>query len=303
MRTFSRREVIRDSLPAVACLSAGALKSNGYEVEGPLAFQLYSLRELVGKDFPGTLRRVTRFGYRAVELCFFKDWAGSVTFGDFGPLAELSATDVRKVVQNAGMTAPSCHFMPASFTDQSIDSRIEWASETGVKYMTVTGALAPAKTSDEWKLEFERMNRAGERIRKAGLKFGYHTDVGRKLDGTLLFDEILRNVDPKNCEYQLEVSTTFGNGFDASDVLAGYPERFFSVHLRDLKLPPAKGYIASLPLGKGDVDWKRVLAGAKKGGVKFYIVEMVLQMYGAPPAGDPMEALKVSSQYLHDLEL
>ncbi len=108
--------------------------------------------------------------------------------------------------------------------------------------MTLSGALGPAKTLDEWKRLFERMNKIGERVRRAGLTLRCHTGVGRRVD--------------------------------AGEALAAHPGRFFAVHLRDLKLPPPEGYIAFLPLGQGNVDWRRVLAGAKKGGVKLYIVEM-----------------------------
>ena len=34
----------------------------------PIAVQLYTVRDLAAKDFPGTLKEVARIGYKSVEL-------------------------------------------------------------------------------------------------------------------------------------------------------------------------------------------------------------------------------------------
>ena len=54
----------------------------------------------------------------------------------------------------------------------------------------------------------------------------------------------------------------------------------------------------SLAVGQGDIDWKSVFVGAKKGGIKNYFVEMEVR-----PPTDPMEAMKVSADYLRKLKV
>jgi sugar phosphate isomerase/epimerase len=130
---------------------------------------------------------------------------------------------------------------------------------------------------------------------------------------------MLRSIDPKNCVYQLDLGGTFANGVDAGDYMAKHPGRFFSLHLKDSKkrppeaaaAPPPSGgqpsagrgrgmgnFSGSLAVGQGDIDWKSVFVGAKKGGIKNYFVEMEVR-----PPTDPMEAMKVSADYLRSLKV
>jgi sugar phosphate isomerase/epimerase len=263
----------------------------------------------MAKDFPGTLKAAAAIGYQAVELCSFKGYAKQ----GFGPLADMKPAEVRKIIKDAGMTAPSSHFNYPEFEDQAIDQSIEWAKGVGLKYMVLSMARR-AKTMDEWKQNFDLMNKYGERVRKAGLIFGYHThsDEWNKIDGVMVFDELLRLVDAKNCQSQLDVGGTFSAGIDAGDYMTLHPGRFFSLHLKDAKKRPPQtelapagqrgpgrgGFPGALAVGQGDIDWKKVFIGAKKGGIKTYFVEMEVR----PPA-DPMEAMKVSADFLRKLKV
>ena len=53
-----------------------------------------------------------------------------------------------------------------------------------------------------------------------------------------------------------------------------YPGRFISLHLADWSSTEKKG----VPIGQGIVDWKKLFAAAKTGGVKNYFVEMDFPM-------------------------
>ena len=74
-------------------------------------------------------------------------------------------------------------------------------------------------------------------------------------------------------------------GYQAADFFEKYPGRFISTHLQDWSPAEKK----EVPLGQGVVDWKRVFAAAKSGGVRNYFVEM-----------DP-DAMKASVPFLHTL--
>jgi sugar phosphate isomerase/epimerase len=275
------------------------------------------VREEIAKDFPGKLKQATAIGYQSVELCSFKGYAG------FRPLADLKPADIRKIVQDVGMTAPSSHFQWREFDDATIDQSIEWSKGVGLQYMTMSMARH-ATTMDDWKQIFELMNKYGERIEKAGMILGYHThnDEWKKIDGVMVFDQMLRSIDPKNCLYQLDMGGTSANGIDTGDYMASHPDRFFSLHLKDHRRKPLPGVAAAPPpppaggqpgpgkvpdsraVGQGDTDWKSVFAGAKKGGIRNYFVEIE-----ARPPDDPKqlaacwEAMKVSAEYLRKLKV
>lgn len=316
MQNVSRREFLGSSLAAAGALSAGALNLGAYPLGLPLGFQSYGVRVQLAKDFLGKLKQAAAIGYQAVELCSFKGYS------DFSPLADLKPADVRKIIQDAGMTAPSCHFQWREFDDATIGQSIEWSKGAGLQYMTMSMARR-ATTMDEWKQIFELMNKYGERINKAGMIFGYHThnDEWKKIDEIMVFDQMLRSIDPENCLYQLDLAGTVGNGIDTGDYMASHPGRFFSLHLKDRRNrlpgaaaapppPPVGGQPGpgkapdSRAVGQGDVDWKSVFAGAKKGGIKNYFVEIE-----ARPPADPIqlaacwEAMKVSAEYLRKLKV
>jgi sugar phosphate isomerase/epimerase len=266
----------------------------------PLGFQIFSVREHVVKDFAGTLRQLADAGYTSVELCSFKGLAGDTLRGDFGSLADMKVSDLRALLEDMHLASPSCHFYPAEFGDQNIDRSIEWAKEAGIMYMIGSPPIDHRdKSMDEWKQAFAGLNKLGEYIRKAGRRFGYHpqADMWHTINGVLVIDELLRCVDAENCVFELDLFASFVNGIAAGDYMARHTGRFFAVHLRDLKIPSKPvPYIFSLPLGQAEVDWNEALTGAQKGGVENFIVEMIVQ-----PPGDPMDALKISAEYLRGL--
>jgi sugar phosphate isomerase/epimerase len=66
-------------------------------------------------------------------------------------------------------------------------------------------------------------------------------------------------------------------GFEATTIFEEYPGRFLSLHLQDWSQAEKK----EVPIGQGQVDWKKLFRAAKKAGVKNYFVEMDLDLMKA----------------------
>jgi sugar phosphate isomerase/epimerase len=126
----------------------------------------------------------------------------------------------------------------------------------------------------------------GVEAQKAGLQLGFHNHAMEfeKIDGALIYDELMKTFDPKLVKMQFQVSV-ISQGYKAADFFKKYSGRFLSIHLQDW-IPGQRGSVA---IGKGKVDWKELFAAAKTGGVKNYFVEV------SP------EAIKESYPFLHDL--
>jgi len=105
-----------------------------------------------------------------------------------------------------------------------------------------------------------------------------------KLDGVLIYDELMRRFDPELVKMQFQVAV-IRIGHKAADYFNKYPGRYISAHLADWSTTENK----MVPCGQGIVDWKELLAAADKCGVKNYFVEM------AP------ETFKDSATYLKNL--
>lgn len=296
MRNASRREFLITGAGATGCFSlSGSLKADPLGM--PVGFQIYGVREEASKDLTGTLKQVAALGYRRVELCSFPGYVNS----GFGPLASMKPEDVRKAIEDAGMRGESCHFQFREYEPAVIDQSIAYAKGLKLKYMIMSspreGTRNPNVTMDEWKWNFDHMNKVGEQVKAEGMQFGYHNHANewKTVDGVLVYEALLRSVDPKFVQLQMDLGGTVSSGHDPVKYLEGNPGRFCSLHVKDAKSGQTGG---SLELGQGDIDWNRLFAAAKKAGIKNYFVEMEVR-----PPTDPMKALAESYAYLHRLSV
>lgn len=249
----------------------------------PIGCQVYPVREMLAKDFPGTLRELAGIGYGSIEMCSPPGYERS----GFGPLVKLKASDIRRIIQDAGLRCESCHYQFREL-QESLDDRIAYAKELGLTQMVAsTLGVRREATLDEWRRAADELNRIGERTKKAGLQTGFHNHnfEFQQLEGVLIYDELLRRLDANLVKMQFQVAV-ISLGFEAAAYFTKYPGRFCSIHLQDWS-PDQKRIVA---IGKGIVDWKKLFAAARAGGVKNYYVEVNL------------EAMRESYPYLQGLQ-
>ena len=265
---MTRRHFIeRTALAAGALTLAPALRSNAAPLGVPIGFQSWTVRDMLAKDFAGTLRQIAGLGYQAVEMC---SPPGYITSG-FGLLASMKAPEMRRIIESAGLKCESCHY---SFLElkEHLDERMAFAKELGLKQMIASGFwLKPDAKLADWLRSCDELNKLGERTQKEGLQLGFHNHhfEFEKLEGTLIYDAIMERLDPKLIKMQFQVAVV-NIGFEAATYFAKYPGRFISMHLSDWSSAGKK----TVPIGQGIVDWKKLFAAAKTGGVKNYFVEM-----------------------------
>jgi sugar phosphate isomerase/epimerase len=250
----------------------------------PIGFQVFPVREALAKDFAGTLKEFAAMGYKSVEMC---SPPGYVSSG-FGPLTRLSAREMRGVIHVAGLRCESCHYGMRELRE-SLDERIAFARDLGLKQMILSSFGLPRNaTIEDWRKAAAELNAIGEKVKKAGLQCGFHNHHGEfaELGGVLIYDELLRILDPALVKMQFQVAV-FNIGYEAAAYMTKYPGRFISLHLADWSAAQKK----QMPVGQGDIDWKKLFSAAKKGGVKNYYVEMNL------------EAMRASCPYLRSLKV
>jgi sugar phosphate isomerase/epimerase len=123
----------------------------------------------------------------------------------------------------------------------------------------------------DWMKACDEINKMGVKSKKAGIQMGYHNHHMEfvKLDDKLIYDEMLKQLDPEYVKMQFQVAV-ISVGYKASDYFTKYPGRFISAHLADWSSADDK----QKPIGQGTVDWKEFFGSVKKGGVKNIFVEM-----------------------------
>ncbi len=264
MPTISRRQFLYGSAMAVA-VTALDLEANPLGM--PIGCQTFPVRDLIAKDFPGTLRQIAGGGFRMIEMC---SPTGYEKYG-FGSLAKMKAAEIRDMIKGARLGCESCHFQFRELKE-SLDDRIAYAHELGLKQMIVsTFALRHDAAMADWMQAADDLNKLGEQTQKAGIQLGFHNHdfEFKEIDGVLIYDQLMKELDPKLVKMQFQVAV-ISLGYEAASFLTKYPGRFISLHLVDWSVAEKK----IVPMGRGSIDWKKLFTAAKTGGIKNYFVEM-----------------------------
>ena len=287
MSAISRRQFLKNATTHAAAagfLAAGALKLNANPLDMPIGCQTWPVREMIAKDFPGTIKLLAQAGFQTIELCSPVGYADS----GFAGLAKYSGTELRKILADAGLTCVSSHFGIGELRENQ-EGRIAWAKDVGLTQMIVPSLDGPEKpTMDDVKRAADEYNKMGERSANAGIQQGLHNEDFEltMVDGKRTYDLLLELLDPKLVKFQFQVST-ISRGYDAAEYFTKYPGRFFSMHVQGWSAETKK----VTAVGHDTLNWKRIFTAAKTGGIKNYFVEMNLEM------------MKASVPYLHGLQV
>ncbi len=235
-------------------------------------FQTWTIREKLVADFPGTLKEMAAMGYTQVEMCSplgYKD-AG------FGPLNSMTGTEMKKIIDDSGLTCVSSHYNMGELHD-SLENRIEWATQLEMKQMVCSSFWLPEGASiDEYRKACEELNTIGEKTKAVGIQMVFHNHhmEFEKRGEELIYDEMLKVLNPDLVKMQFQVAVV-NIGYKAADYFRKYPGRFQSAHLADW----SKAADKQVPIGQGDVDWKDFFEAAKVGGVQNFFVEMAPETF------------------------
>ncbi len=287
MNKITRKEFINKSAAALAgtsLLMPGWLEAKKKSVDvGQIGFQSWIVRDLIGKDFPGTMKMMAEMGYQSVEMC---SPPGYVSSG-FGTLQNLKAPEMKKIINDAGLTCVSCHYGFKELKD-NIEDRLDFANELELDQMVISSfGVSKDASLDEWKKAADEANQLGERSKTHGLPMVFHNHnlEFEKRDGQMIYDVLLERLDPALVKMQFQLWVIIA-GYKAADYFRKYPGRFISAHLYDWTGVGQE----QVAIGKGKTDWNDFFKACKEGGVKNTFVEM------------QMPLLKESADYLKKLK-
>src|SRR5216683_3411714 len=287
MSAISRREFLQSAATyaaAAGLVSAGVPKLRANPLGMPIGCQTWPVREMIAKDFPGTIKQLAAAGFQTIELCSPVGYADS----GFAGLGAYKGAELRKILNDAAVTCVSSHFGIEELRANQED-RIAWAKDLGLTQMLVPTLNGPKKpTLDDVKRAADEYNKMAEKSAQAGIQQGLHNEdfelsmVDDKRTYDLLFDLL----DPKLVKFQFQVST-ISRGYDAAEYFTRYPGRFISMHVQ--------GWLAEakkmMPVGQDSLDWKKIFSAAKTAGIRNYFVEMNLDL------------MKASVPYLRTLQV
>ncbi|SEO53233.1 sugar phosphate isomerase/epimerase [Paenibacillus sp. OV219] len=245
------------------------------------AAQLYTLRNELKKDFPGTLKELKKMGWSAVqidglhgndprEIAAVMDELGLHTAGMHVGLERMKY-DLPAVLQEASLFKTKdfiCHSLPDELMNPE-------------GYRSVRNDL----------------RQVASQVTDLGLRAGYHNhdfEFHTSLDGQYALDYVLE-LDPVNPVYP-EIDTYWVKkaGLDPLSYIRQYAGRMPILHLKDMT-SDGREYFAEI--GTGVIDFVPIIAWGEQSGVEWYCVE---QDY-CP--GNPLDSIALSFDNLQKMEL
>ena len=262
---LSRRTFL--AMAGMAPFAASALAAMQKSV--PVGLELYSVRDELMKDLPGTVTAVATIGYKVVEFYSpYFDWTPE------------KAKDVRKLLDDLGIQCRSTHNGPPSFTPEGLKKATELNQIIGSKNIILASAGRVTDLAG-WEKVAAQLTTAADQLRPLGMSTGYHNHQTewQPLEGKRPMD-VLAAGTPKDVVLQFDIGTCVEVGQDPIAWIKTNPGRIRSVHCKDWGKGEGRGY--AVAFGEGDAPWKEIFAAAESvGGVEYYLVEQEI----AGPAG------------------
>lgn len=258
------------------------------QIEKNIGLQMYSLRDAINNDSIGidaVIKAIGVMDYKYVETANYWD----------GLIYGMDPVTFKQKCEAAGFYPLACHTGrdlgsdPLNPNWETIwawwDKCIATHKTAGMKYI-VTPSMPIPGTIEELQAYCDYYNAIGEKCLAAGMKFGFHNHAAEfeKVydDGTVMYDYMVKNTDPKKVFFELDVYWCEKGGRTASNLFASYPNRFDVLHIKD-----------EAELGEsGFIDFKGIFDNIDKSGAKYLIVEV--ERYNMPP----MESVERSLEYL-----
>ena len=284
--TFSVLAIGVLSLCMVSCESkpAAPVKKN-------IAFQMYSVRELIGdpgkyaENHETTLKALADMGYTAVEAACYGD----------GKLYGVEPEQFKADIEAAGMEVLSSH-VGHNLNDEELASgefpeALKWWEQcidchkrAGMKYIVNPGVNYP-RTLAEADVICNYLNEVGEMVNAAGMQFGYHNhshEFGR-VEDKVWYDYMVEHTDADKVFFEMDVYWAVRGQVSPVAYFNKYPGRFKLLHIKDDK-----------ELGQsGMVGFDAIFNNFATSGTKYPVVE--LEGCNAPTI---LEGMKASIDYL-----
>jgi sugar phosphate isomerase/epimerase len=254
-----------------------------------IGLQLYTIREAMKADAPGSLKKVSDIGYKYLEMA---DYANGKFYG-------YLPGDFKKMVNELDMEILSSHasVSPKGISADEAKKMAEDHAKTGAKYcMQPWIDEADRKSIAGYQKMVAEWNKVGKIMKENGVQFGYHNHNFEfvTVEGKVpYFDVFLPEMDKDLMTMELDLFWAEKAGINPVELFKKYPGRFQLFHMKDMYTKEAPFFKTEstdfAPVGEGVINFKEILAAKKIAGMKYMFVEQDMTK-----DGKPFDAIKTS---------
>ena len=241
-----------------------------------VGLQLYTVRDLMQKDFVGTLGAVAKLGYPSVQ------------YAGYGG---LSARELKKLLDDLGIEAAGSH-VGIEALEQRTDAEITFCLEAGTRDVIIPAMPAAWRDNEAgYRKLADAMNRIGARCQALGARLSYHNHGFEfaRFNGQRGIDITLGACAPDLVAFEPDVYWIKVGGADPVEYIKKYSGRTPLIHIKDMTAGPTPTYAE---IGEGIIDFAPIFAASEASGAEYYVVE---QDFCARPA---LESARVSLEHL-----
>ncbi|MGW6137406.1 sugar phosphate isomerase/epimerase family protein [Streptomyces sp. NPDC055140] len=273
----SRRAFLGTSLGLAAAVGTAlpaSAKQRRRIPRGGIGMHLYTMRDVLAKDFAGTVEQLAEIGYATVGV------SGRHGYG---------AADIRRMLDTVGLRAVLEHVAYQTLTGSGLPQALEDLHTLGARWPVVPSLPGSMHSPAGYREAAKEFNRIGAASRKAGLGpvlFHNHDGDHDVIDGENLYDILVRETDPHLVAFELDVYWASKGGADPAAYFVRHRRRFPALHVKDMA--PDGGFA---DVGSGTLDFAAMFDDAHAGGVKQWLVE-----HDIPK--DPFATARNSYEYL-----
>ena len=220
----------------------------------PIALQTYTVREHLGRDFEGTIRRVAAMGYGALETTF-----------------EIPGTTWSKAAslfRELDLRVPCAHVpLPLGKNEGPV---LDYAHQMGLSYLVTQHGPNDFKRIDQIRRICDQHSQAAAVAVQHGLGLAYHNHWWefQMVEGRLAFDVMLEHLDPA-VGFEVDTYWVQTAGHDPAAVVQRLGDRAPLLHIKD---GPATVEDPMVALGQGVLDVRAIVAAVS--GAQWLIVEL-----------------------------
>ncbi len=256
-RELSRRDFSKWVALTAAMGLSGLAHSKDKKL--PVAVQMYTLRDLAKTDFKGTMAKVAKIGYTAVEFAGYGD---------------LTAPQVKQLLQDLGLECAGTHEGYGALTEANVDKTSEFDKAIGNRYIVCPSMPGEFREqgADGIKTFCDGMNQAGEKIRKAGMQLCYHNHdfEFKAVGGQTIYDVLLERTDAGLVKMEIDTYWVQHANLDPIALIKKLGKRCALLHMKDMTKAEPHTFA---PVGMGRMDIRGIVKAGKAVGVAWYIVE------------------------------
>lgn len=257
-----------------------------------IGLQLYTVRNELAKDTPGTIKALVDAGYKQGEMFGFPN-----------------CDPVIAAAKEFGLALHSSHFEwdtvinPKDAAYSDFQRILEKANKIGLTHLVIP--FLPdkdRKNLDDYKRIASHANEAAVLAKKAGIQLSYHNHAFEfePRDGGTTGFSIFTNEFGPDMQFELDIFWVKVGGVEPLDLIRKLSGRISQLHLKDLKAGLTLPAFGSVPndafqaLGDGIIPMEPIIVAAKPAGVKHCHVEQ-------DQSPDPIASVRQSVVYLKKL--